>query len=468
MAQKLPIPILAGNSYEISSLSLAISKGYGFRFNNLPQGNCKSSIGKLVRVLDYLNVRLPLKRITLSSETSISTKHFSFIELSLFMSLYALKHTDISNQLSSILFLGRVDLHGNILPLPYIDGWLLRAKQQGIQKVIISSENFKEPFALKGIEIMVLNTVKELIDYLKTGHYSPLSRKPLELKLAREIDVIGQDEAKRALELALVGNHHTILSGNPGIGKTSLCESFLEIAKNTFTNLTDEQCELLSRRDIPFQKPATIRKIHQNITPTQLMGGGVHPYPGEISLAHEGILYMDEIDSYRKSILELVKTAMEQKSVTLNTLKYHKSYLADFTFIGTTNSSFLDSKLLTPSFLDRVDFQITLFKPDFKADDQKASYGEVFNRINQANLFRKDRLVAQPATSDSNLIHLDSFKIEPKAKVILQKLLRQKSYSVRAVERSYRIARTIADFEKCEWVSTAHLSEAISLRGLTN
>ncbi len=177
------------------------------------------------------------------------------------------------------------------------------------------------------------------------------------------------------------------------------------------------------------------------------MGGGVHPYPGEISLAHEGILYMDEIDSYRKSILELVKTAMEQKSVTLNTLKYHKSYLADFTFIGTTNSSFLDSKLLTPSFLDRVDFQITLFKPDFKADDQKASYGEVLNRINQANLFRKDRLVAQPATSDSNLIHLDSFKIEPKAKVILQKLLRQKSYSVRAVERSYRIARTIADFE---------------------
>ena len=116
MAQKLPIPILAGNSYEISSLSLAISKGYGFRFNNLPQGNCKSSIGKLVRVLDYLNVRLPLKRITLSSETSISTKHFSFIELSLFMSLYALKHPDISNQLSSILFLGRVDLHGNILP----------------------------------------------------------------------------------------------------------------------------------------------------------------------------------------------------------------------------------------------------------------------------------------------------------------------------------------------------------------
>jgi magnesium chelatase family protein len=236
----------------------------------------------------------------------------------------------------------------------------------------------------------------------------------------------------------------------------------------SFINLTDEQCELLSRRDIPFQKQATIRKIHQNITPTQLMGGGVHPYPGEISLAHEGILYMDEMDSYRKSILELVKTAMEQKSVTLNTLKYHKSYLADFTFIGTTNSSFLDSKLLTPSFLDRVDFQITLFKPDFKADDQKASYGEVLNRINQANLFRKDRLVAQPATSDSNLIHLDSFKIEPKAKVILQKLLRQKSYSIRAVERSYRIARTIADFEECEWVSTAHLSEAISLRGLTN
>ena len=122
MAQKLPIPILAGNSYEISSLSLAISKGYGFRFNNLPQGNCRSSIDKLVRVLDYLNVRLPLKRITLSSETSISTKHFSFIELSLFMSLYALKYLDISNQLSSILFLGRVDLQGNILPLPYIDG----------------------------------------------------------------------------------------------------------------------------------------------------------------------------------------------------------------------------------------------------------------------------------------------------------------------------------------------------------
>ncbi len=468
MAQKLPIPILTGNSYEISSLSLAISKGYGFRFNNLPQGNCRSTIDKLVRVLDHLKVRIPLKRITISSETPISTKHFSYIELSLFLLLYTLKHLDISNRLSSILFLGRVDLHGNILPLPYIDGWLLRAKQQGIQKVIISSDNFKEPFGLNGIEIIVLNTVKELIHYLKTGIYSPLSRKSLEIKLAREIDVIGQDEAKRALELALVGKHHTILSGSPGIGKTSLCESFLEIAKNTSDNLTDEQCELLSRRDIPFEKEAAIRKVHQNITATQLMGGGVHPYPGEISLAHEGILFMDEIGSYRKSILELIKIAMEQKSVNLNTLKYHRSYSADFTLIGTTNGSFADSKLLTPSFLDRVDFQITLFKPDFKVEKQKALYSEVLKRVNRANLFRKERLITDPTTSVSNLNQLDRFKIEPKVKTLLQRLLHQKSHSLRAVERSYRIARTIADFEECEWVSTRHLSEAISLRGLTN
>ncbi len=468
MAQKLPIPILAGNSYEISSLSLAISKGYGFRFNNLPQGNCRSAIDKLLRVLDHLSVRIPLKRITLSSETSISTKHFSFIELSLFMLLYTLKHLDISNRTSSILFLGRVDLHGNILALPYIDGWLLRAKKQGIQKVIISSENFKESLALKGIEIIVLDTVKELIDYLKTGNYSPLSRKSLDVKLAREIDVISQDEAKRALELALVGKHHTILSGSPGIGKTSLCECFLEIAKNTSGNLTDEQCELLSRRDIPFQKEAVIRKVHQNITSTQLMGGGVHPYPGEVSLAHEGILYMDEIGSYRKSILELIKIAMEQKSVTLNTLKYHKSYMADFTLIGTTNDSFSDSKLLTPSFLDRVDFQITLFKPDFKVEKQKEPYVEILKRVNRANQFRKDRILADPTTSVSNLIHLNSFLIEPKAKTLLQRLIHQKNYSIRAIDRSYRIARTIADFDECEWVSTGHLSEAISLRGLTN
>jgi magnesium chelatase family protein len=198
------------------------------------------------------------------------------------------------------------------------------------------------------------------------------------------------------------------------------------------------------------------------------MGGGVHPYPGEVSLAHGGILYMDEIGSYRKSILELIKIAMEQKSVTLNTLKYHKSYRADFTLIGTTNGSFADSKLLTPSFLDRVDFQITLFKPDFKTEKKKEPYVEILKRVNRANQFRKDRLIADPTTSESNLIHLNSFIIEPKAKTLLQRLLQQKSHSIRAVERSYRIARTIADFEECEWVSTRHLSEAISLRGLTN
>ena len=468
MAQKLHVPILTGNSYEISSLSLVISKGYGFRFNNLPQGHCRSSIDKLVRVLERLNVRLPLKRITLSAETPISSNHYSFVELSFFMSLYTLKHPDISDRLLSILFLGRIDLHGNISPLPYIDGWLLRAKQQGIHKVIISSENFKESFALIGIEMIVLDTVRELIDYLKTGNYSPSSRKSLKVKLAKEIDVIGQYEAKRALELALVGKHHTILSGTPGIGKTSLCESFLEIAENTSKDLSNEQCELLSRRNIPFQKEAAIRKIHQNITPTQLMGGGVHPYPGEISLAHEGILYMDEIDSYRKSILELIKIAIEQKSVILNTLKYHKIYLADFTLIGTTNSSFSDSKLLTPSFLDRVDFQITLFKPDFNVEKQKAPNRAILNRINRANQFRQNRLKIQPMSSVSNLIHLEDFKMEPKAKDILKRLLNQKSFSIRAIERSYRIARTIADFDECEWVSTRHLSEAISLRGLTN
>ena len=113
-------------------------------------------------------------------------------------------------------------------------------------------------------------------------------------------------------------------------------------------------------------------------------------------------------------------------------------------------------KLLTPSFLDRVDFQITLYKPDFKVEKQKVLYGEVLNRINRANQFRKDRILAQPMTYFSNLIHLESFKIEPKA--ILQRLLNQKSCSIQAIERSYRIARTIADFEECEWVSTGHLS----------
>ena len=198
------------------------------------------------------------------------------------------------------------------------------------------------------------------------------------------------------------------------------------------------------------------------------MGGGVHPYPGEVSLAHEGILYMDEIGSYRKSVLELIKISMEQKSVTLNTLKYHKSYAADFTLIGTTNGSFTDSKLLTPSFLDPVDFQITLFKPDFKAEKQKATYVKILKRVNRANQFRKNRLKSDSTTSVSNLIHLNSFLIEPKAKTIIQRLIHQKNYSIRAIERSFRIARTIADFEECEWVSTGHLSEAISLRGLTN
>ena len=95
-------------------------------------------------------------------------------------------------------------------------------------------------------------------------------------------------------------------------------------------------------------------------------------------------------------------------------------------------------------------------------------YGEVFNRIIWANQFRMDRLTAQPTPAVSNLIYPDSFKIERKAKAIMQRLIHQKSFSIRAIERSYRIARTIADFEECEWVSTIHLSEAISLRGLTN
>ncbi len=109
-----------------------------------------------------------------------------------------------------------------------------------------------------------------------------------------------------------------------------------------------------------------------------------------------------------------------------------------------------------------------MFKPNFKIEKQKVDYGEVVNRINRANQFRKDRLATHPSTSVSNLIHLDRFLIEPKAKTVLQRLLNQKNFSIRAIERSYRIARTIADFEYSLLVGTVHLSEAISLRGLSN
>lgn len=161
MAHRMHLPIVVGNSYEISSLSLAISKGYGFRFNNLPSSFIRSSLDKFVRVLETCQVKLPLKRITLSAETCISAKHFQNIELSLFLTLYAVKHQNICTQFSHILFLGRVDLQGNILPLPYIDRWLIRAIERSNRiartiadfeySLLVGTVHLSEAISLRGL-----------------------------------------------------------------------------------------------------------------------------------------------------------------------------------------------------------------------------------------------------------------------------------------------------------------------------
>ena len=467
MTQQILVTTREGLDQKIASLNLIQSKGFGFKYTHASLNPLKQRLDKLVRILERHSYRLPLKRVTISCDKPIDRLSITTVELALFLGLCGLKDNRFHSFTKHTLFLAGLDLEGKLVPLPYIDAAVLSAKEFGISKVVLSRENLIHAPELPGIQYLGFDTLVELFKWVNTGEYSPRNSVTHETPIVGKLTIIGQVEAKRALELAFVGNHSIILSGVPGIGKTSLCQTYLTIADLLPVPFDFDRARILSLKQLPFNT-RRVRTLYTSTTMGQLIGGGVVPYPGELSLAHNGFLFVDELTEQRKTVIEAIKSSLEKDIVVLSKHRYERSYPANYTLVATTNESLRKSVLLSDAFLDRIDLPMTLYPPTIENSSESECLIDIFNRLNNAFQFRQNRIESLRNSELTDLVYLDKWKATDDSKQLVKRLLNSGTVSYRSIIRSCRIARTIADFENAELVRLQDLNESLSLRAMTN
>lgn len=445
---------------------------------------------------------LPLKRITVNLSPADIRKEGTAFDLPVAVAiLTAFGHIPEEN-LKNTLIIGELSLNGNINKVNGVLPIVYSAKQQGFLKCIVPKENAGEGAVVTGVETYGVATLSEAVELLcgKSG-FSPEAVDINELfnYETKEdgldfSEVAGQTAAKRAIEIAASGMHNILMIGPPGAGKTMLAqriptimprlsfEESMEISKiYSIAGLLGNQA-LITKR--PFRSP------HHTITQTALTGGGLIPKPGEISLAHLGVLFLDELPEFQKKTIEVLRQPMEEKSVTIARLNATFRYPAGFVMVAAMNPCscgyYPDRNRCSCSvnqvkrylgrisqpLLDRFDICIEAIRMNYKelqTQKKAESSADIRKRVQTAREIQLERYRGQNIWFNSQLTPrtIKKYcKLEAKEQSLLEQAFIKMNLTARAYHRILKVARTIADLDRSERIGTKHISEAICYRSI--